>query len=81
MHRNRHFTIHAILMRLRIVSGRCNPSVVWRVLTIEDVPNHKENHMQAFAISTLLFQAIATISLVVGAAASALFPERGSRAT
>jgi len=36
--------------------------------------------MQAFAISTLLFQAIATVSLIVGAAANALFSGRGSRA-
>ena len=36
--------------------------------------------MQALAISTILFQAVATISLVVGAAAIALFPARRVRA-
>ncbi len=35
--------------------------------------------MQLFAISTLLFQAVATIGLVLGVAADAFFPDRRAR--
>jgi hypothetical protein len=40
---------------------------------------NKETAMQALALSTVLFQAIATVALVVGVAFGALFPGRRSQ--
>ena len=68
--------MHAKLMRLRIVGRRCNPLAVSCVLPCEQRQNDKEPAMQTLAISTVLFQAIATVVLVVGVALSAVFARR-----
>ncbi len=70
------YTIHAHLMRLRNVGSACNRFMVSRVLSIETRKTTKDADMETLVLSTLLFQAVATVALVTGAAASTFFPAR-----
>ena len=61
---------------IRIVGRGCNPFRVPGVLLIEYRQTGQGTTMNTLALSTLLFQAFATVTLVLGAAAESLLPAR-----
>jgi hypothetical protein len=66
-------------MRLRNVSSACNCFPDPHILLSEYGKNEKEIVMYLLALSGLLFQAIATVALILGVAADAFIPGRRAR--